>query len=288
MKARLFLMLSASATAGVMLLCNCSPSSLALAGSAGVKAVQAATISDSYVESMVHQYIQQLDASSQVAPADSPYAVRLDRIVAPISNSGFNFKVYLTSDVNAFAVADGSIRVYSGLMDLMTDAEVLGVIGHEIGHVMNKDTKDAFRHALVTSAIRDGLTATGGVVGTLSASELGDLTEALSSSQYSQKQETEADDYGYSFLISHGVNPWVLAMAFEKLEQLDSGARSSSVQKLFSSHPDTQNRVDRIARRATQDGYVNPEQGGSIYLGNTSSGSGTGQRIGTANPDWSF
>ncbi|MCC8034798.1 MAG: M48 family metallopeptidase, partial [Rikenellaceae bacterium] len=257
---------------------------LVLASSAGIKAVQAATISDSYVESMVHQYIVQLDASSQVASATDPYTIRLNRIVAPISNSGFNFKVYLTNEVNAFAVADGSIRVYSGLMDLMTDAEVLGVIGHEIGHVMNKDTKDAFRHALLTSAIRDGLSATGGVVGTLSSSELGAITESLSSSQYSQKQELEADDYGYRFLVSHGVNPWVLAMAFEKLE---SGSRSGSgsVQKLFSSHPDVANRVNRVAQRATKDGYINPAAGGSLLIGGSSVNPAT---TGTTSGEWTF
>ncbi|VEB54342.1 Putative metalloprotease yggG [Salmonella enterica subsp. enterica] len=42
-----------------------------------------------------------------------------------------NYKVYETKDVNAFAMAnDGCIRVYSGLMDMMTDNEVEAVIGH--------------------------------------------------------------------------------------------------------------------------------------------------------------
>lgn len=263
---------------------GCSSLNLARASSAGIKAVQAATISDSYVESMVSEYIVQLDAASDVAGPADPYTLRLNRIVAPLAGSGFNFKVYLTPQVNAFAVADGSIRVYSGLMDLMTDDEVLGVIGHEIGHVMNKDTKDAFRHALAVSAVRDGISATGGVVGALSDSGLGDLTEALSSSQYSQKQELEADDYGYTFLVNHGINPWVLALAFEKLERLN-GSSGSGVQQMFSSHPDTANRIARVEKKATKDGYVNPQQGGSLSIG---SGTGKSSHTGSASPDWTF
>ncbi|MCD8102436.1 MAG: M48 family metallopeptidase [Alistipes sp.] len=267
------------------LLSGCNPLNLAQASSAGVKAIQAATISDSYVQSMAHQYVQQLDAQSDVAGANDPYTLRLNRIVAPIAGSGYNFKVYLTPEVNAFAVADGSIRVYSGLMDIMSDAEVLGVIGHEIGHVMNKDTKDAFRHALLTSAVRDGLSATGGVVGALSSSELGDLTEALSSSQYSQKQELEADDYGYRFLVSHGVNPWVLAMSFEKLEQIQGGGSSASVRQMFSTHPDIRNRVSRVEQRAAKDGYSRPSANGALTIGNTPSSAPSGS---ATSGQWTF
>jgi putative metalloprotease len=53
----------------------------------------------------------------------------------------FNFKVYLTREINAFAIADGSIRVFSGLMDLMNDRELLFVIGHEMGHVLQDHSR---------------------------------------------------------------------------------------------------------------------------------------------------
>lgn len=278
-------------------LTGCSGINVAQASSAGIKALQAATISDAYVEQVVHQYIQQLDAESDIAGPNDPYTVRLNRIVAPINNSGFNFKVYKTKDVNAFAVADGSIRVYSGLMDIMTDGEVLGVIGHEIGHVKNHDTRDAFRQALLASAVREGLASTGGVVGALSASELGAVGEIVSTSQYSQKQESEADTYGYNFLVSRGVNPWVLVMSFEKLQEMEgqSGARSKGMQQLFSTHPDIGNRIKKISQRATKDGYQRPasSSGNAIYLGTSSggtqnTGSGSGTKNATTSDKWSF
>ena len=57
----------------------------------------------------------------------------------------------MTKEVNAWAMANGCIRVYSGLMDMMTNNEVEAVLGHEMGHVAHVhqtaiDTNTAVRH----------------------------------------------------------------------------------------------------------------------------------------------
>jgi len=65
-----------------------------------------------------------------------------------------NYKVYMTKDVNAWAMANGCIRVYSGLMDLMNDDELRGVIGHEIGHVALGHSKSRMQTAYAASAVR--------------------------------------------------------------------------------------------------------------------------------------
>ncbi len=230
--------------------------------SAGSKVLQAATLTDAQINEYVKEYVTYSDQQNTVCPADDPYTLRLQRIIAPVKNevANYNFKVYRTNEVNAFACADGSIRVYTGLMDLMADNEVLGVIGHEIGHVVNKDTKDAFRTSLLTSALRDGAVSTGGTVAALTSSQLGDLAESLANAKYSRKQETEADDFGYGFLKSHDVNPWGMAMAFEKLKQASGGSATpaSAIQLWFSSHPDTDARIKRMSERATADGFVRP------------------------------
>ncbi len=162
-------------------------------------------------------------------------------------------------DVNAFACADGSVRVFAALMDQMTDDELLGVIGHEIGHVAHKDSKKAFKTALLTSALKDAVGSTGGVAGALSDSQLGSLSEALVNSTYSQKQEKAADDYGYEFLKSHGKNPWAMALSFEKLKALQGEAGSNSkLNQLFSSHPDLDTRIKRMSERATKEGFTRP------------------------------
>ena len=101
--------------------------------------------------------------------------------------------------------------------------------------------------------------AAGGTIASLSASQLGDLGQQLASSSFSRKQESEADDYGYDFLVKNGKNPYYMAMAFEKLESLNANANTSSaVNNLFSSHPDTQKRISKMAARAEKDGYKRP------------------------------
>ena len=243
---------------------GCSTLNQTQLASAGMKAVQALTLTDAQVAAYVSDYIKQLDAQNTIATGNDPYAVRLNRIAAPINNrDGINIKVYKTKDVNAFAVADGNIRVYSGLMDIMSDEEILGVIGHEIGHVKNHDTRDAFKNALLTSALREGIASAGGTVGALTRSQLGDLGEALASSQFSQQQEYEADSYGYNFLKGHGVNPWAMGLSLEKLMQMEAqGGRNQSgaIQQLFSTHPNLAARAKRLENRAAADGFARPKK----------------------------
>ena len=239
--------------------------------SGGAKLLQAATLSDSQIQSYVSQYVQQLDAQSTVLPESNAYVQRVRKMTSAftsVDGTPLNFKVYQTNEVNAFACADGSVRIYTGLLDAMTDDEVLGVVGHEIGHVALKHSKKQFKEALMSSALRDAVISTGGTVAVLTSTQLGDLAESLLSASYSRKQETQADDYGYEFLKSAGKNPWAMAMAFEELQKLSGsstadgtqGVSGISVSDLFSSHPATADRIERMANKATKDGYTRPSK----------------------------
>jgi putative metalloprotease len=245
------------------------------------KGIQAFTLTDAQVEQMVGDYVRQLDAQNSVVGSNDPYAVRLNRIAGAINGKdGINIKVYKTPDVNAFAVADGNVRVYSGLMDIMSDEEVLGVIGHEIGHVKLSHTRKAFQAALMTSAFRDHLSSQDNVVGTLSQSMVGDIGEKLSSTMYSQKEEREADDYGYDFLKANGLNPLAMALSFKKLKQMEEqagGVATGPIMQLFSTHPDLDSRIERMTARAAKDGYL---QGAGSLPTTTPSSTGSGK--------WSF
>lgn len=255
--------LIAGVAASGLLFGGCSTSGLNMTSlmSGASKAIQAATISDSEIQSYVHEYITYSDQQNQVAPASNAYSQRLAKLTQGLNSVDgvpLNFKVYLTNDVNAFACADGSVRVYSGLMDRMTDDEVLGVIGHEIGHVAHKDTKNAFKQALLNSALLDGIASTGSTAAALTQSQLAQLGSTLVSSKFSRSQESNADDYGYDFLKANGKNPWAMAMAFSKLESMESGAQSSQLSQMFSSHPSTPDRIQHIVDRCHKDNITPP------------------------------
>lgn len=223
------------------------------------EATQAATLTNAQVIAYVQEYIAEMDKQNKVLPESDPRTQRLRRLTAGLDNVEgipLNFKVYETDQVNAFACADGSVRVFTGLMDIMDDDQLLGVIGHEIGHVAHEDSKKAFKHALLTAAFADGLASTSTAVARLTDSQLGALGQALSSSHYSRKQETAADDYGYEFLKSHGKNPRAMAAAFEKMKQMEmqgGGAPTSFINQLLSDHPDLDNRIANMTKRADKD-----------------------------------
>lgn len=230
-----------------------------------VKVGQAASITDEQLNLAVSQSIKAMDAQGNVAPASSPYTKRLNSLVSNIKTADgipLNFKVYQTKEVNAFACPDGSVRVYSGLMDMMTDDELLGIIGHEIGHVALHHSKNAYRTQLLAAAARDGLSAMGGYIGQLSDSQLGDLGLAYANSKFSQKQENEADDCAYDFLVMSKKNPWGMVMAFEKFDQLEQAGGNANaanyIAKMFSSHPETKDRIKHITDRCIKDKYERP------------------------------
>ena len=225
--------------------------------------MQAMSISDADIKGYVTQSVAQLDAQNQIITSGN-YVTRLNRItkgLTQVDGTPLTFKVYKNSEINAFACADGNVRVYTGLLDVMTDDEALGVIGHEVGHVALQHTLNAYKMSLYSSAAMDVLASTGNVAAALTDSVVGQLAEQMVSAKYSRKQETEADDFGYSFLKAQNKNPYYMALAFEKLlDKSTSGtaAQVSSIANLFSSHPDTQSRIDRVTKKAAADGFTRP------------------------------
>ena len=77
------------------------------------------------------------------------------------------------------------------------------------------------------------------------------MAEALAGAQYSQKQENEADEYGVEFCVKNNIDPYAMANALTKLAELAKAApKSSYVQRMFSSHPDTAKRIERAKAKA--------------------------------------
>ena len=229
--------------------------------SAVQKSAEALTLTDEQMAAYVKQSVDWMDKNNPVLPEDNPYVIRLRKLTANCKDADgipLNFKVYDVIDVNAFACPDGSVRVFSSLMDIMSDDELMGVIGHEIGHVIKRHSKNALKQELLTGALMDAAGAANGKVAMLTESQLGALGQTLMNAKYSQKQESEADDCGYDFLVANGLNPWGMSMAFEKLMGSEGDAKQSTIQKMFSSHPDTKKRIEKMAKRAQKDGYTKP------------------------------
>lgn len=210
--------------------------------------LQVATLNDADVRALSSKACAQKDLESKIAAPNSDYTRRLNRVAtllgSEINGVPVNYKVYLTNDVNAWAMANGCIRVYSGLMDLMNDDELRGIVGHEMGHVALGHTKKAMQVAYAASAVRTIASSAGGIAQSLTESELGALSEKLVNAQFSQAQERAADDYSFDLQRRKGLDPSALVSVFEKLERVNGGQSS-----MLSSHPSSSDRVRRIRER---------------------------------------
>ena len=244
---------------------------------AGMAAAQALTISDAQIAQVCTEYMAQMDKENNIAPANSEYTQRLNRVMDRfhnINNLGLNYKVYQSSTVNAFASGDGSVRVYSGLMDVMNDDELFAVIGHELGHLINKDVRDAYRAAYLVVAARYGIAAVSQTGGALSTGFLGDLGQQLAQNAYSRRQETEADETAFQFCVQNNVDPFAMYHALNVLISIsgDTGQQGTLAQA-FSDHPDTQKRATHIKEMAEAAGYKLSTRG-SVAPGTKPSSSG--------------
>ncbi len=213
--------------------------------------------SDADAANLSKQAVDKMDKENKVAAANDPYTIRLNRVFGKHKNENglvLNYKVYLVKEVNAFATADGSVRVFSGLMDIMDDNELLAVIGHEIGHVANHDSRDAMKAAYQKEALLDAAASQSDKVAAVTDSQLGKIANALIDSKHSRKQESEADAYSYEFMKRNGYNVNAVESAFNILAKLSEGQSSSIIDRMMSSHPDSKQRAADAKARAEADG----------------------------------
>lgn len=189
-----------------------------LAISSGLNAYKAATLSDADAKAIANQGCVEMDSGNKVASKSSKYGKRLAKIAKALGNNingtPVNYKVYMTSDVNAWAMANGCVRVYSGLMDMMNDNEIEGVLGHELGHVALGHSLAEMKASYAIVAARDAISATSGVASQLSRSQLGDIAEGAINAKYSRDKESEADDFSFDLLKKRGISTqgWLVAL----------------------------------------------------------------------------
>ena len=161
----------------------------------------------------------------------------------------FRFTVLNSPVVNAMALPGGYIYVTRGLMCLcQNEAELAGVMGHEMGHVLGRHTAERVSQAQASSILVGVL---GAVVGVPGVADLANLGAAAYLQSFSRDQESEADHLGVRYMLRSGWNPHAMVSMLNKLrdqarlDALIAGRPAESVDKLdfMASHPRTLDRV---------------------------------------------
>lgn len=173
-----------------------------------------------------------------------------DRIVSrsQAAKSPYRFEFHLLRDpqvVNAFALPGGQIFITAALLGrLNSEAQLAGVFGHEIFHVVGRHgaehlAKQQLGVSLVNAV---GIAASGGDDGGQTAAMIAQAVQQLANLRYGRQDESESDRYGLEFMIAAGYDP----RGIVELMQVLSKAGGARQPEFFSSHPDPGNRVQTL------------------------------------------
>jgi len=183
--------------------------------------------------------------------------------VSELPDEKFTFTLLNSDVVNAFALPGGYVYISRGLMALAeNEAEVAGVLAHEIGHVTARHSAQRYSRGVLAQ----GGTVLGTIAGAVLAGEAGaKLAQQVATplaqgylAGYSRDQEFQSDELGVRYLTRAGYDPRAMATFLEKL-----GSHSNLARKLagkegqpdpstswLSTHPRTPDRVKRAAEEA--------------------------------------
>lgn len=210
--------------------------------------VEAGIISEKQEISIGRKVAQQIEFSYRLAE-DDELQERIDAIgqrlalVCDRPELAYSFKVLDVDEVNAMAAPGGFIYVNRGLIDFMpSDDELAGIIGHEIGHVVYRDSVTQLEKALGMQVLLLGLFGGDGLMLQLAA------VDAIAAG-YSRDDERKADRYGYELAVKAGYNPYGMLVGLNKLNRLNPERKND----LFSDHPEAQERIKRIEKLLKRD-----------------------------------
>lgn len=161
------------------------------------------------------------------------------------SETEYQFDFHLLNDrqtVNAFALPGGQIFITAALFGrLKTEAQLAGVLGHEIGHVVARHSAQQMAKSNLTEGILNGvlLASDPSSNSAQAAAYIGQLVNM----KYGRDDELESDKIGVNFMSQSGYNPNALIGVMKILEEASGGGSQS---EFFSTHPNPENRISQI------------------------------------------
>lgn len=161
----------------------------------------------------------------------------------------YTVKVIQSDQINAFAVPGGPIYFYTGLIKLTdSDDELASVLGHEITHITKRHSVKQMKKGqdmAVLLALGDAL-----IKGNNSLKSAAEIAAGLKSMEFSRGDETQADEFGFKYLILSGYKPEAMASFFTKMQAKTGKGKESKLEQFISSHPMTSKRIEAAEARA--------------------------------------
>jgi predicted Zn-dependent protease len=160
------------------------------------------------------------------------------------AKSPYKFSFHVLADprtVNAFALPGGPIFITEGLLRLLkSEAELAGVLGHEIGHVIARHSSERLAKQQLTQGLLGALVVGSGDYTT---AQIGQMVGGMINMKYGREDELESDGLGVRIMAEGGYDPRALMRVMEVLAKASGGSRQP---EFFSTHPAPENRAARI------------------------------------------
>ncbi|MBC2839045.1 M48 family metalloprotease [Robiginitalea sp. SC105] len=152
----------------------------------------------------------------------------------------YRYDFHLLADpqtVNAFALPGGQVFITYALFSRLNEAQLAGVLGHEIGHVIGRHSAERIAESNFWKTL-----SMGAAVG----AEMGDVVAGIGQNTLltnGRDDELESDDLGVLFMMQSGYDPEEMIRVMEILKEASG---SNRVPEFQSTHPDPDNRIQRI------------------------------------------
>ena len=123
---------------------------------------------------------------------------------------------------------------------LKSEAELAGVLGHEIGHVIARHSSERLAKAKLTQGLIGAATIG---TGDYTTAQIGQMVGSMINMRYGREDELESDALGVRIMAQAGYDPRAMISVMETLAKASSGSRQP---EFFSTHPHPENRQSRI------------------------------------------
>ncbi len=157
-------------------------------------------------------------------------------------SSPYKFEFHLLADantVNAFALPGGQIFItYALLSRLKNEDQLAGVLGHEIGHVINRHSAEHIAKQELTQGLIQATDIASGDPGMISRF-IGNMVNM----KYGREDELESDDYGVKYMVEAGYKPEAMIDVMKILKEASGGGNQP---EFMSTHPSPDNRIEKL------------------------------------------
>ncbi len=205
------------------------------------------------------------------------YVSGLGQRIAAVSHRPdlqYTFTVLDSEEINAFALPGGYVYITRGILAyLNSEAELVAVMGHEVGHVT---ARHAVRQQTGATAAGVGATLIGILTGSGDLASIANMAGTALVSGYGRDMELEADDLGAQYLDRLGYDPDAMIDVVRLLKNQESfevqlarqeGREPRVYHGVFATHPDNDTRLKEVVAAAhkVDHGEARPD-GRQVYL----------------------